>query len=508
MEDHLELPEVRVDTSPPRRNRRNRRIFGAALVAATLATGTVVVMEKTSDHTESDAAGHGAYGKRVGNYKRKAAKRAGSTTKTQPAPEQPPADLTDQGGGEPAPGPAPEPQPESEAPAPAPTSPTSGGETGASTWRPSGPAYVVATNGSDSNPGTEDAPWRSIDSAISRLNPGDSLLIRAGDYGDGGGATTININGKNGTPSAPITIAAYPGERPVIHGGGWQVVAVNNSSYLDVRGLEVVGTADQNQAMTNGFEVRDSHHVGVIGNVVHNVGGGGANAIDSNHITIDGNHIYNTSRWNSYQTSGISTFTMKNIGGGDNPDGFSTYIRNNNIHDVKNPDGAVTDGNCIIIDSQRQNGYTGSTYIANNLCRNNGGRGIHVFISDNVVAVNNTVIGNLTNNTFADQGELSAVTATNVTFRNNIVVPARPGRGVRQWDASNIQYENNLFVAPAPEASGPSDKVVADAMLGPDFKPLPGSPAINAGTGTSAPGTDLGGAARSGTPDIGAYEAG
>ena len=43
--------------------------------------------------------------------------------------------------------------------------------------------------------------------------PGDSLLIRAGDWGDGGGATTVNVNGKNGAPNAPITIAAYPGDR-------------------------------------------------------------------------------------------------------------------------------------------------------------------------------------------------------------------------------------------------------------------------------------------------------
>lgn len=385
--------------------------------------------------------------------------------------------------------------------------PTNGGTTKASGWQPTGPAYVVDPAGDDNNPGTEDAPWRTIAVGISRLSPGDSLLVRDGTYGTAGNGNAINIQNVNGAPNAPITVAAYPGQRPVLLGGGYQVVRIFASTYVDLRGFDIQGTAGSDREGTSGIEVSNSHHVRVLSNQVHDVGGGGINTIDSNHITLDGNEVWNTSRWNPLQTSGISLFTSKNIGGGNNGDGFSFYVRNNIVHDVQNPDGGPTDGNCIIVDSNRNNGYGGSTLIANNLCYDNGGRGVHVFISDNVTAVNNTLVRNQRNNAFADQGELSAANASNVVFRNNLVVPLRDGRGVREWQASNVVYDHNLYVGSPPERTSPTDITVADA-IGSNFMPFDGSAAINAGTTTDAPSHDIRGRSRSGAPDIGAYEVG
>lgn len=44
--------------------------------------------------------------------------------------------------------------------------------------------YHVATNGSDTNPGTSTQPWRTLSKANQALQPGDTVLIHAGTYTD------------------------------------------------------------------------------------------------------------------------------------------------------------------------------------------------------------------------------------------------------------------------------------------------------------------------------------
>jgi parallel beta-helix repeat protein len=400
-------------------------------------------------------------------------------------------------------------------PPPTTTKPPSSGGTPAPTsgWVPTGPAYVVAPGGDDGNPGTEAAPWRTIGHGISQLQPGDNLLVRDGTYGTVGNGQAINIQNMSGSAGAPITIAAYPGEHPKLVGGGWQVVRVYQANYIDIRGFNVEGTAATDQQGTSGIEVRDAHHVRVIANSVHDVGGGGITAVEANHLTIDSNYVWNTSKWSQLQTSGISVFQAQNIGGGNNGDGYSYYIRNNVVHNVTNlvidPNyGKVTDGNCIIVDSNRDRGYSGATLVASNLCYDNGGRGVHVFISDNVTVVNNTLVRNIRHNDLADQGELSASISSNVLFRNNLVVPYRDGRGVREWQASGISYDHNVYSGSAPERTGPGDIVVADALVGANFQPQADSPAVNAGDADRAPARDIRGRGRIDAPDAGAYEVG
>ncbi|UCH61362.1 MAG: hypothetical protein JSV61_07720, partial [Anaerolineales bacterium] len=56
---------------------------------------------------------------------------------------------------------------------------------------------------------------------------------------------------------------------------------------------------------------------------------------------------------------------------------------------------------------------------------------------------------------------------------------------------------------PLPGGVGPA---FAGQWLSYDYRLLPGSPAIDAGTPTGAPATDIDGTPRDATPDIGAYE--
>lgn len=77
-----------------------------------------------------------------------------------------------------------------------------------------GPAHFVdPVRGDDAAPGTERRPWRTINEALERLRPGDTLYLRGGTYFE---RVYCSIEG---LPDAPITIRAYPGERAIIDGG-------------------------------------------------------------------------------------------------------------------------------------------------------------------------------------------------------------------------------------------------------------------------------------------------
>ena len=45
-----------------------------------------------------------------------------------------------------------------------------------------GATFHVATIGLDSNPGTEVAPWRTLQHAVDNVAPGDEIVVHAGNY--------------------------------------------------------------------------------------------------------------------------------------------------------------------------------------------------------------------------------------------------------------------------------------------------------------------------------------
>jgi hypothetical protein len=74
-----------------------------------------------------------------------------------------------------------------------------------------GETFYVAPGGYDTNPGTESAPWGTVQHALDVLEPGQKALVHAGTY-----TADLEMR-REGTATAPITVAAYPGEHPVLH---------------------------------------------------------------------------------------------------------------------------------------------------------------------------------------------------------------------------------------------------------------------------------------------------
>src|SRR5262245_37791192 len=76
-----------------------------------------------------------------------------------------------------------------------------------------GPSHFVSPTGDDTNTGDEQHPWRTVNAAMPKLSPGDTLYLRAGEYFENVYCAVA------GTVNKPITIRAYPNELATINGG-------------------------------------------------------------------------------------------------------------------------------------------------------------------------------------------------------------------------------------------------------------------------------------------------
>jgi hypothetical protein len=76
-----------------------------------------------------------------------------------------------------------------------------------------GTTFYVAVDGADDNPGTAEAPLRTIQAAVDAAYAGDTIYVRGGSYAE------QVVMRHSGTRERPIRLLAYPGETPVIDGG-------------------------------------------------------------------------------------------------------------------------------------------------------------------------------------------------------------------------------------------------------------------------------------------------
>ena len=95
--------------------------------------------------------------------------------------------------------------------------------------------YYVAPGGSDDAPGTEAQPWATFQQAADVVQPGDTVCFRGGTYS----AEETHLT-RSGTAESSITFIAYPGESPILDGGGNAaelLILDQGTSYLHISGL-------------------------------------------------------------------------------------------------------------------------------------------------------------------------------------------------------------------------------------------------------------------------------
>jgi hypothetical protein len=125
------------------------------------------------------------------------------------------------------PTPTPSPKPAGATPTPL---PPATGATG-----PVACTYYVALDGSDDAAGGEADPWATFQHAADTAQPGDTVCFRGGVYP--GEETHLT---RSGTAEAPITWIAYPGESPILDGGGSLgelLILAQHTSYVRISGF-------------------------------------------------------------------------------------------------------------------------------------------------------------------------------------------------------------------------------------------------------------------------------
>lgn len=122
-----------------------------------------------------------------------------------------------------------------------------------------GRVFYVSPNGSNSNPGTREAPWQTPGYGSRQLRPGDTLVILGGRYVLSRYDEDI-IRPPSGTSTAWITIRGEPANRPILVGRNNLIHAINlsGSNYVKIENLEI--TSDSNASgssrwFRNGIEI-------------------------------------------------------------------------------------------------------------------------------------------------------------------------------------------------------------------------------------------------------------
>jgi hypothetical protein len=300
---------------------------------------------------------------------------------------------------------------------------------------------------------------------------------------------------RSGKANAWIKFKAYPGHRPKIQHNGWNGILIHNGgSYIEINGLEVIGNnanvtldyamsekTNKSNPLTSGNCITvdgrkkgNTHHIRIVNNKVHKCGGGGIAAIESDYVTIDNNVVFDNAWYSVYGCSGISMLSNWNS---DNSRGYKMFVTNNKTYNNRMyipwiEVGKITDGNGIIIDTSKNNrnnsklgAYKGRTLVQNNLTFNNGGSGIHTFLSEHVDIVNNTAVLN-NQSPELKQGQIFTNNSSDVRILRNIFY-AFPGKDINSnYKSKNVIYDYNIYMNSSKiNVKGPHDIVANSQFL-------------------------------------------
>lgn len=406
----------------------------------------------------------------------------------------------------------------------------------------SGTTYYVSPTGNDSSDGrTPGTAFRTLQRGGDLLAAGDVLQLASGDYVQPDSSKAVLRIKRAGNPAAWIAIRAGAGQHPRVVSRNRLGIQIDSSSYILIEGLELQGNAlqldsawavaqanDPTNPLTNNVGIlvgglgRYSHHVALRNNSIHDFPGSGIATVNTDYLLIQGNTIHGNALYSPKAGSGVSTFQNWNY---DNGGGYHNRILANRVYHNSNlvpnlATGTYTDGNGIIVDDARntKNGatigaYNGRTLIENNVVYENGGRGIHVYLSDHVDIVNNSTYHN-TLQPRGTKGEVTLVSASDIRVMNNVLVSPAGGRTNQLYLATDVTNDYNLVSdATHYDLPGAHDLLDADPQYNAapaDLTLKSGSPAVDRGGLGLYAKTDFLGHDRpfGRTVDQGAYEAG
>jgi F5/8 type C domain-containing protein/parallel beta helix pectate lyase-like protein len=363
-----------------------------------------------------------------------------------------------------------------------------------------GQYFVDGLKGSDSNPGTLAAPWRTINKAWLTVPLGGSIInVRAGTY-----TGQVNLTNRTSSAGNPITVRAYPGETVKLTNSvsGYPVVYVWKTTGVRLQGFDVSGSAGDGVKVDNGADVE------IVGNAIHNngmqgviVGGSGSSGLTySRNVQLWSNRIYgNGGYW-----PGGSTYYLVGTHGvyygntTSNSDGIrhgavGGVIANNLFYDQPYgyhiQVGSQNDG-LIITSNTFDNAYQSNTQAGNALQIYGEW---NQFATKNLLVVNNIIASNSHRGVHG-----SGPSMTSNIVRQNMAYSNPMGDFVPVWGSST------LFTVGSGNVSGLDPAFVNRGAK--DFRLQSSSPAIGRSDPAYAPTVDFAGKSRDSTPDLGAFE--
>jgi hypothetical protein len=135
-------------------------------------------------------------------------------------------------------------------------------------------SFYVSTTGDDSNPGTEAAPWHSVQHAADNVRAGGTVDVRGGIYEE-----LVSIHASGNASDGYITFRSYPGEIAILDAGRFTptgrtgILTIHNQSYVRIEGFEIRNfrTAEHRLAPL-GIDVSGAgSHIELLKNNVHHI---------------------------------------------------------------------------------------------------------------------------------------------------------------------------------------------------------------------------------------------
>ncbi len=390
-----------------------------------------------------------------------------------------------------------------------------------------GNLYYLSPNGSDSNDGSIDNPWATLEHAVEVAGPGDTIYFRGGTYDFGTGYLIIRKDrGQGGANGQYLYIKNYPGETPILDQGTIRI----NTEWVWIEGLHFV---DSRVTMYIGYGPY-AHNIVIKNNTFTGsyrysaIGPRGYNILIEGN-TIDINPTGDTKDHGIYLNAGPNSMSdniviRNNYIRGMTGYGIHIYDELKSTGDpLKTIQNIVVDGNYITNSTDRSgiiaacgnNVQIQHVTIKNNVIANVADHGINIkkvpVKLDDIKIYNNTIYDFGTNGIYLRDAEI-----TNVDIKNNIIYDSRNNgwnHVSNEGNSPSITVGNNLYdKTPVLENATDSNPIVGnpsfvDANNG-NFYLQSGSAAIDAGIIIPEVPEDKDGVARpqGSAYDIGAYE--
>ncbi|MEI8063206.1 MAG: NosD domain-containing protein [Verrucomicrobiota bacterium] len=342
----------------------------------------------------------------------------------------------------------------------------------------------VAPNGLDTDAGTQDKPWRTIQHAAEQAKPGDIVVVRAGIYEP---FHTM----RSGTAEKPIIFQA---EANVIVGppGGLRPSEKTAKTLAELYRLDNIHVRFCDYIIIEGFQVQRAARCGIC--VVDSRG-----VVLRNNIVSDARvfgiltgfavevQILNNKTFGTLEQHGI--YVSNSRSERNNP-----VIRGNESY-ANNYTGIQVNGDC----KSGGNGSITGAIIENNIIHDNSSKGMSLISMSDSIVQNNLIYNNGKTSGaggihLTDEKDCGRPSSGNVIVNNTIDEPNITGIRLTDGAVDNIIF-NNLLISPRPLVDEVKDNkidtlsnvklqsnagVFVNPLLG-DYRLIAGSPAKSLG---------------------------